>query len=52
MPLTAGGALLETFANKVARQLSDCDLPVQRHYYRDRSSREIDLVIERANGTG
>ena len=48
---TAGGALLETFAaNEVARQLSACGLPIQLHHYRDRSGREIDLVMERADG--
>ncbi|MXW96263.1 MAG: ATP-binding protein [Acidimicrobiaceae bacterium] len=48
---TAGGALLETFAaNELARQLSAGDVPIQLHHYRDRSDREIDLVMERADG--
>ena len=35
---------------RLARQLSACDSPIRLHHYRDPSGREIDLVMERADG--
>ena len=47
----ATGTLLETFAtNEVARQLSASGEPLHLHHYRDSAGREVDLVIERADG--
>ena len=48
----ATGALLETFAaNEVARQLAASGEPLYLHHYRDSAGHEVDLVIERADGS-
>jgi len=48
---TATGALLETFAvGEFARLAELSDMTLQLHHYRDNSRREVDLVIERADG--
>lgn len=49
---TLTGTLLETFvANEVARQVSASGEPLHLHHYRDGSGHEVDLVIERSDGT-
>ena len=48
---TSAGTLLETFVvNEAARQLSACGEPMHLHHYRDGAGREVDMVIERADG--
>lgn len=48
-PMT--GALLETFAaNEIMRMNSASSAQFLLHHYRDKAGREVDLVIERADG--
>ncbi|MHB8691150.1 MAG: ATP-binding protein [Solirubrobacteraceae bacterium] len=50
--LPLGGSLFETFtATELLRQADAQDDPVQLHHYRDRDQREVDLIIERRDGT-
>lgn len=50
--LQLGGMLFETFAaNELLRQADAQDDPVQIHHYRDRDQREVDLIIERRDGS-
>ena len=48
---TATGPLLETFVvGEIARQLGSAARRVTLHHYRDNAGREVDLVLERADG--
>jgi predicted AAA+ superfamily ATPase len=50
--LQLGGMLFETFAaTELLRQADAQDDPVQLYHYRDRDQREVDLIIERRDGT-
>lgn len=50
--LPLGGSLFETFAaSELLRQADAEDDPVQLHHYRDRDQREVDLIIERRDGS-
>jgi predicted AAA+ superfamily ATPase len=47
-----GGMLFETFAaTELLRQADIEDDPVQLYHYRDRDQREVDLIIERRDGS-
>jgi hypothetical protein len=49
---THAGALLESFvAGELARQLTWSEADATLHHWRDRSGREVDLVLEAADGT-
>ncbi|MGE4425673.1 MAG: ATP-binding protein [Solirubrobacteraceae bacterium] len=46
------GSMLETFvAMEILRQADALDLPPRLHHYRDRDGREVDLVVERNDGS-
>ena len=48
---TATGPLLETFVvGEIARQVGAAASRVALHHYRDNAGREVDLVLERADG--
>lgn len=48
---TVTGRLLETFvAGEIARQLDAAAHRVTLHHYRDNARREVDLILERADG--
>ncbi len=48
---TDTGPLLETFvAGEIARQVGAGDHSITLHHYRDNHKREVDLVLERADG--
>lgn len=48
---TATGPLLETFVvSEIARQIGAATPRVALHHYRDNARREVDLVLERADG--
>ncbi len=48
---TATGPLLETFVvGEIARQIGGTTPRVALHHYRDNARREVDLVLERADG--
>jgi predicted AAA+ superfamily ATPase len=48
----AGGPMLETFVvNEIAKQVAVLDEPVLLGHFRDRSGIEVDLVIERVDGS-
>ncbi len=48
---TATGALLETFVvAEIAKMVEVSDMSVRLHHYRDKAKREVDLIIERADG--
>lgn len=50
--LAIGGSLFETFAViEILRQSSALDDPVRLYHYRDRDQREVDLIIERFDGS-
>jgi predicted AAA+ superfamily ATPase len=50
--LPAGGGMLETFVfNELAKQAAVIDEPLGLAHFRDRSGIEVDLIIERADGT-
>jgi uncharacterized protein len=47
-----GGSLFETFAAmELVRQADWQDDPVSLYHYRDRDQREVDIVIERRDGS-
>lgn len=47
----AAGALLESFVvNEIARGLSASASRLRLHHYRDHKGREVDLIVERADG--
>ena len=48
----AGGGVLETFVfNELAKQAAAIDEPLVFAHFRDRSGIEVDIIIERADGT-
>jgi predicted AAA+ superfamily ATPase len=50
--LQLGGILFETFAaTELLRQADAEDDPVEIYHYRDRDQREVDLIIERRDGS-
>jgi uncharacterized protein len=50
--LNLGGSFFETFAAmELARQSEWQDEPVRLHHYRDKEQREVDVVIERRDGS-
>jgi predicted AAA+ superfamily ATPase len=49
---TIAGMVLETFvATELARQITWQDNAPRQYHYRDRDSREVDIVLERRDGT-